>query len=97
MTLPVISAWALIKDQSSNLGLRCAISGFCKKASLLSGLNKPEVNKLFSTTFDISAPIFFFFKIFCSSSFEAFSIDNDETAIGKGFRFPLVISTSIKA
>ena len=46
-----MSAWALIKDQSSNLGFRCAISGFWRKASLLKGLNKPEVCRLFSTTF----------------------------------------------
>ena len=43
VTFPVIKACALISAQSSNLGFKCAISGFCKNASLLSGLNKPEV------------------------------------------------------
>ena len=47
VTFPVIKACALISAQSSNLGFKCAISGFCKNASLLNGLNKPEVFRLF--------------------------------------------------
>ena len=31
------------------------MSGLCKKASLLNGLNKPDCLKLFSTTLEISA------------------------------------------
>jgi hypothetical protein len=63
LTLPVISACALIKFQSSNLGFRLAMSGACKKASLLKGLNNPDVLKLFSTIFEISSPMFSFFII----------------------------------
>ena len=37
--------------------------------------------------------IFIFLKPFLDTS----SIDNGETAIGSGFKFPRVISTSIKA
>ena len=93
----MISAWALIKFQSSNLGFKFAISGACKKASLFSGLKRPEVLKLFSTIFDISDPIFSFLRI-CSKLFlDLLSIDNGETANGSGLRFPLVISTSINA
>ena len=73
------------------------MSGACKKASLLKGLNNPDVLKLFSTIFDISEPIFCFFKT-CSKLFREFSsIDRGETATGRGFRLPLVISTSINA
>ena len=39
----------------------------------------------------------FFFKIFLKLCLEFSSIDNGETAIGSGFKLPLVISTSIKA
>ena len=50
VTLPVIKACALIKAQSSNLGFKWAISGFCRKESLFKGLNNPDFFKLFSTT-----------------------------------------------
>ena len=59
-------------------------------------MNKPDVFKLFSTTDEISDPIFFFFNIFSKLSLEFSSIYIADTAIGNGFRFPLVISTSIK-
>ena len=41
-----------------------AISGVCKNASLFSGLKRPDVRKFFSTTIEISDPIFFFLKFF---------------------------------
>jgi hypothetical protein len=87
----------LIKFQSSNLGFKFAISGACKNASLLNGLNKPDVLKLFSTIEEISDPIFSFLRIFSKLFLDLSSIDKGETANGSGFRFPLVISTSIKA
>jgi hypothetical protein len=93
----VIRAWALIKFQSSNLGFKFAISGACRNASLLSGLNRPDVLKLFSTIIEISDPIFFFLRIFSKLFFDLSSIDRGETANGSGFKLPLVISTSIKA
>ena len=68
-----------------------------KKAFLSRGLNNPEILKLFSTIFDISEPIFSFFSIFSKPFLESSSIDRGETANGSGFKFPLVISTSIKA
>ena len=37
------------------------------------------------------------FKIWLKFFFESSSIDKGETAMGSGFKFPLVISTSIKA
>ena len=40
---------------------------------------------------------YFFFKIFSKFFLEFSSIDNGDTAIGSGFKLPLVISTSIKA
>ena len=46
---------------------------------------------------EISEPIFFFFKILSKFCFDTLSIDKGETAIGSGFKFPLVISTSINA
>ena len=49
-----------------------------------------------STTIAISDPIFFFFRIFSKFSLESLSIDKGDTAIGSGFKLPLVISTSIK-
>ena len=55
----------------------------------------PKIFKLFSITEEISKPIFFFFKIFSKFCFDSLSIDKGETAIGSGFKFPLVISTSI--
>ena len=36
------------------------------------------------------------FKVFSKLFFDSSSIDNGETAIGSGFKFPLVISTSIR-
>ena len=93
----MINAWALIKFQSSNLGFKFAISGACKNASLLNGLKRPDVLKLFSTIIEISDPIFSLSRIFSKLFLEFSSIDNGETANGNGFKFPLVISTSIKA
>jgi hypothetical protein len=61
------------------------------------GLNKPDVLKLFSTIVEISEPIFSFLRIFSKLFFDLSSIDKGETANGRGFKFPLVISTSIKA
>jgi len=52
---------------------------------------------LFSTIFDISEPIFSFLSIFSKPFLESSSIDKGETANGSGFKFPRVISTSIKA
>ena len=43
------------------------MSGFCKNASFLRGLKSPEDFKLFSTTVDISSPIFSFFNKFWNS------------------------------
>ena len=74
-----------------------AISAFCKKASLFNGLNNPEVFKLFSTIIDILDPIFSFFKISFKLLLDLLSVDSGDTAIGNGFKLPLVISTSIKA
>ena len=96
-TLPVTSACDLINAQSSNLGFKCAISAFCKNASFSSGLNNPDCLKLFSTTFEISSPIFFFFNIFSNFSFDKLFVDSGDTAIGNGDKLPLVISTSINA
>ena len=44
-TFPVINACAFINTQSSNLGLRWAISDFCKNAFLSKVLNKPVLAK----------------------------------------------------
>ena len=63
---------------------------------MLNGLNKPVVFKLFSTTLVISDPKF---SILVSSKnifFELSSMYKGDTATGSGFKFPLVISTSIK-
>ena len=49
------------------------------------------------TIIDISEPMFSFFNIFSKFFLEASSIDRGETANGRGFRFPLVISTLINA
>ena len=95
-TFPVINACALISFQSSNLGLKCAISGSCRNESFGRGLNNPDVIKLFSTTFEISAPRSSTLTSFLNFCLESLSVASGETAIGKGFRFPLVISTSIK-
>ena len=73
------------------------MSGACKNASLLNGLKSPEVLKLFSTIIEISDPMSSFLRIFSKLFFELSSIDKGETAKGSGFKFPLVISTSIKA
>ena len=88
-TFPVINACALIKFQSSNLGFKLAISGACKNASLFNGLNNPDVFKFFSTTLEISEPIFSFLRIFSKLFFEFSSIDNGDTAIGSGFKLPI--------
>ena len=73
------------------------MSGACKKAFLSKGLKSPEVFKLFSTIIDISDPMFSFFNIFSKLFLEFSSIDKGDTAKGRGFKLPLVISTSIKA
>jgi len=52
---------------------------------------------LFSTIVEISDPIFSFLRIFSKLFLDLSSIDKGETANGRGFKFPLVISTSIKA
>ena len=95
-TCPVISAWAFINFQSSNLGFKCATSGFCKKAFFSKGLNNPVLLKLFSTTSDIFSPNLLIFVSFFSSCLVSLSENRGDTAIGSGFRFPLVISTSIR-
>ena len=59
-------------------------------------MKRPEVLKLFSTIKDISSPISFFLSKFSKLFLDFSSIDNGDTATGSGFRFPLVISTSIK-
>ena len=46
---------------------------------------------------EISDPIFSFLRIFSKLFFDLSSIDKGETANGSGFKFPLVISTSIRA
>ena len=53
-----------MRAQSSKRGFKFAMSGACRKASLLSGLKRPDAFKLFSTTIDISDPIFFFLIFF---------------------------------
>ena len=68
-----------------------------KNASLFNGLKRPEVLRLFSTIIEISDPIFSFLRIFSKLFFDISSIDKGDTAKGRGFRFPRVISTSIKA
>ena len=45
----------------------------------------------------ISEPIFSFLSIFSKPFLDTSSIDKGDTAKGSGFKFPLVISTSIKA
>ena len=60
-SLPVTKACAVISLQSSNLGFKCAISGFWTNASLSSGLNKPVDLKFFSITEDIRLPNSFIF------------------------------------
>ena len=51
----------------------------------------------FSTIEEISIPIFSFLIISWKLFLDFSSIDKGETANGNGFKFPLVISTSIKA
>jgi len=46
---------------------------------------------------DISEPRSFTFNIFSNSIIDFLSEDNGDTATGRGLKFPLVISTSIKA
>ena len=73
------------------------MSGFCKKASFSSGLKSPDCLKLFSTIMDISEPRSFTFNFFSNSVIDFLSEDNGDIATGRGLKFPLVISTSIKA
>ena len=61
----------------------------------LSGLKRPVFLKLFSMISEIFAPNSFVFKFLVSS--DLISTCSGETAIGNGSKFPLVISTSIKA
>ena len=68
---------------------------FLNKSFFFKGLNKPVPLKLFSIILEISPPNSF---IFIPSKFSDFiSTCKGEIAIGKGSRFPLVISISIKA
>ena len=67
------------------------MSGFCKKALGSNGLNKPDCLKLFSTTFDISAPMSSSFNKSLNFSFDFWSTDNGDTANGSGFKLPEVI------
>ena len=53
---PVTNACALINLQSSNRGFKCAISGFCTKASFFNGLNNPVFLKFFSINAEILLP-----------------------------------------
>ena len=53
-------------------------------------LNLPQLSLKFLHQY------FSFFKIFSKFCLEFSSIDKGETAIGRGSRFPLVISTSIR-
>ena len=92
-TLPVTKAWAFINLQSSNLGLTWAISGFCTKESFFKGLNNPDLLKLTSITSEILSPTFFIISCCVFISIEPDSICKGETAIGRGSKFPLVIST----
>ena len=96
VTFPVIKACALISAQSSNLGFKWAISGFCKNAFLLSGLNKPEVFRLFSTTDEISEPTFSIFSSLLEFFFELSSWNSGETAIGKGSKYLLLYQFLLK-
>ena len=57
LTFPVTRACAFISLQSSNLGLTWAISGFWTNESFFRGLKRPDLLKLVSITFEISAPI----------------------------------------
>ena len=50
---------------------------------------------MFSTINEISDPILSFLSNSLKLFLDFVSIDNGETATGKGFRLPLVISTSI--
>ena len=86
----------MIKVQSSNLGFKCAISGFCKNDSLSKVSNKPVLLRLFSITLEISRPKFSMFKFFLIFSIEFLSVKKGETDIGNGSRFPLVISISTR-
>ena len=51
----------------------------------------------FSTTLDILCPTLSIFNSLINFELVSLSEDNGETAIGRGSRFPLVISTSINA
>ena len=94
--MPVISACAFIKLQSSNLGFKFAMSGACKKASLFRGLKDQMFLNFFLQQLKFQI-LYSFFKTFSKFFLDCSSIDNGDTAIGRGFRFPLVISTSINA
>ena len=52
---------------------------------------------MFSTIEEISSPMFLLLTSFSKLVFDFSSIDKGETATGKGFKLPLVISTSISA
>ena len=68
---------------------------FLNKASFFNGLNKPVFLKFFSIILDIFSPNSFNFKSLYFS--DLISTCKGETAIGRGSKFPLVISTSINA
>ena len=68
---------------------------FLNKCLFFKGLNKPVDLKFFSIIEEIFTPSFFVSKF--SKFSDLLSTCNGETAIGKGSRFPLVISTLINA
>ena len=67
---------------------------FLNKSFFFKGLNKPVFLKFFSIILEILLPNSLTFN--SSSSLDLISTCKGETAIGKGSKFPLVISTSIK-
>ena len=71
------------------------MSGFCTKASFFKGLNSPVFLKFFSIISDIFSPNSFTFKSLYFS--DLISTCKGDTAIGRGSRFPRVISISINA
>ena len=88
-----------------NLGLEISkvIENNLRKTGLFDALdneslskvsNKPVFLKLFSITFEISNPKLSMFKFFFIFSLEISSAKKGETEIGRGSRFPLVISIS---
>ena len=105
--LPVaVSPLAIDKDSKENFkkilkkeNLGSEISMIVENNLKQSGLFNPLNKDAFLQKPDIAnlKPRFPFFNIFLKLSFEFLSIAKGETATGRGFKFPLVISTSIKA